>query len=177
MIARGPWRGPLCASASIVCRPGGPEEVGAVNTFRIWLNAALAGALSLAISIPAYARTQGPGSLPVGIPGNATALEGIPEVRLDVTPEGAIRRQLGAEEAARSRLRIQIAGGRFFWASRDGEPLRASSAGAFTYLSSNEPGRYIRFRRLNDRLTYVEHVDTEVGSVTYWGELRIVVGN
>ena len=51
-----------------------------------------------------------------------------------------------------------------------------TSSGEFTYLSSNEPSRYVRVRRLNDRLTYIEHVDTALGSVTYWGELRIVIG-
>ena len=44
------------------------------------------------------------------------------------------------------------------------------------YLSSTEPGRYVRIRRLNDRLAYVEHLDTTLGTVTYWGELRVVVG-
>jgi hypothetical protein len=30
--------------------------------------------------------------------------------------------------------------------------------------------------RLNDRVSYVEHVDLASGSVTWWGELRIVIG-
>jgi hypothetical protein len=34
----------------------------------------------------------------------------------------------------------------------------------------------VRIRQLRDKLTYVEHVDTDTGSVTYWGELRIVLG-
>jgi hypothetical protein len=42
-------------------------------------------------------------------------------------------------------------------------------------LTSAEPGRYVRFKRINDRIAYVEHVDTAFGSVTYWGELRIVL--
>jgi len=33
----------------------------------------------------------------------------------------------------------------------------------------------VRFRRLGERLSYVEHVDLDLGSVTYWGELRIVL--
>ena len=53
--------------------------------------------------------------------------------------------------------------------------LRLSSSGVFTYLSS-EPGQYIRLTRLNDKISYIEHVDLGLGSVTWWGELRIAVG-
>jgi hypothetical protein len=70
---------------------------------------------------------------------------------------------------------IRIVDGQYYWASRDNRPLRLQSSGEFTYLSS-EPGQYIRFTRMNDRISYVEHVDLAHGSVTWWGELRIVVG-
>jgi hypothetical protein len=46
----------------------------------------------------------------------------------------------------------------------------------FTYLSS-DPGQYVRIARVNDRITYVEHVDTALGSITWWGELKIVLGS
>jgi hypothetical protein len=110
---------------------------------------------------------------PVVFPPDATALEGTPTLRIDTTRESTTRRQL---DAAESRLRIQIRDGSFIWSSRDGRRLTPSAAGAFTYLSSNEPGRYVRIQRLNDRLTYIEDVDTELGIVTHWGELRVVVG-
>ena len=113
---------------------------------------------------------------PIVFPPNATALEGLPTLRVETTPEATTRRQLGSEEAAASRLRIQIKDGSFYWSSRDDRRLALTAAGEFTYLSSTEPGRYVRIRRLNDRLTYVEHLDTTLGTVTYWGELRIVVG-
>jgi len=51
-----------------------------------------------------------------------------------------------------------------------------TSSGEFTYLSSGESCGYVRIRRLDDRLTYMEHVYTDLGSVRYWGELRIVSG-
>ena len=73
-------------------------------------------------------------------------------------------------------MSIRIEDGGFYWSSRDNRRLALTSSGEFTYLSSSEPGRYVRIRRLNDRLTYMEHVDTDLGSVTYWGELRIVFG-
>jgi hypothetical protein len=121
----------------------------------------------------AQARTSGQG---VDIPKEATALEGRPTVRIDVTKGGATRRELAADEAARHRLRIRIEKGQYFWVDRGNEPLTPRSAGAFTYLSSPEPGRYIRFTHLNDTIEYVEHVDMPFGSVTYWGELRIAIG-
>ena len=43
-------------------------------------------------------------------------------------------------------------------------------------LSSSEPGQYIKFTRVKDRITYVEHVDVALASVTWWGEMKIVTG-
>jgi hypothetical protein len=65
--------------------------------------------------------------------------------------------------------------GQFYWTTRGNRLLHLNSSGEFTYLSS-EPGQYIRFTRLNDKISYVEHVDLALGSVTWFGELRIVVG-
>lgn len=110
------------------------------------------------------------------IPAAATALEGLPTVRIDTTADRVARRELNASEAAKSRLRVRKVGSRYYWASLDDRPLTVTSSGGFTYLSSTEPGRYVRIRQLRDKLTYVEHVDTDTGSVTYWGELRIVLG-
>ena len=132
--------------------------------------------LCLTVGTTGAASRSQTSSEPALIPGNATALEGLPAVRLDATKEGATRRTLDRAEAFKQSLRIRILNGRYYWESREDQPLTLSSSGEFTYLSSTEPGRYVRFRRLNDRITYVEHVDVPSGSVTYWGELRIVLG-
>lgn len=119
------------------------------------------------------------------LPRNATALEGLPQVRIDTTRNDVRRRELDPSEAAKSRLLIKIVDGHFYWGDRTTTPLTVTSAGGFTYLSSGEPGRYVRFRYVNDTLTYVEHTDMAYGvensnmaygSVTYWGELRIILG-
>ena len=39
-----------------------------------------------------------------------------------------------------------------------------------------EPGQYIKFTRVTERITYVEHVDVALASVTWWGEMTIVTG-
>lgn len=111
----------------------------------------------------------------VVFPPNATALEGDPTLRVETTPEATVRRELDPAEAAANRLRIRIKDGSFYWSSRDDRRLTLTPSGDFTYLSSTDPGRYVRIRRLNDRLTYVEHVDTARGIVTYWGELRVIL--
>jgi hypothetical protein len=116
-----------------------------------------------------------PSSTPPTIPKNATALEGQPTIRIDVSREGATRRQLDRAEAATQPLKISIVNGRYYWASRDNQPLTVTTSGAFTYLSSREPGHYVRFTKIDDRLEYVEHVDRDFRSVTFWGELRIVL--
>jgi hypothetical protein len=73
-------------------------------------------------------------SLPlrVDIPKNATALEGVPEVRIDTMKDSATRRELDATEAAKSPLTIKIVDGRFYWAGREGTPLTVTSTGEFT---------------------------------------------
>ncbi len=111
----------------------------------------------------------------VQIPAGAATLEGIPAVRIDSTEQGATRRVLGEAEARRDRLMVKHVDGKYYWTSRQNKLLQLNSSGPYTYLSS-EPGRYIRFTRINDRITYVEHVDSALGSVTWWGELRIAGG-
>ena len=121
--------------------------------------------------------SQAPGrSSDVTIPATAQALEGLPQIRIDATKDQVVRRELDATEAAKSRLTIKILDGRFYWGDSTGSPLTMTKSGSFTYLTSTEPGRYIRIQRLNDTLTYVEHVDMAFSSVTYWGELRVVLG-
>jgi hypothetical protein len=110
----------------------------------------------------------------VEIPANAVALEGLPAVRLDVTEASATRHVLGAGDAAKDQLAISVVDGKLLWKSRGNQPLRLETSGPFTYLSS-EPGTYIRLRRVNDRIEYVEHVESAAESVTWWGELRVVI--
>lgn len=91
--------------------------------------------------------------------------------------EGKTTRQaLDASEAARDRLMISHVDGCYYWTSRENRPLRLESVDGFTYFTS-EPGKYIRITRLKDRISYVEHVDLASGHVTWWGELRIVLGD
>jgi hypothetical protein len=123
----------------------------------------------------AYAlRPQAQAPPPV-LPSNATALEGIPTVKVETSAERTDRRELDPR-AHRDDLRIRIADGRYYWASRGDRPLTLTESGEFVYLSSSEPGQYIRLRRINDRLTYVEHLEMGGTTVSYWGELRIVLG-
>ena len=113
---------------------------------------------------------------PVPIPPNAVALEGLPTVRVASAQGNTTRRILNETESVKSRLVVKIVDGQYYWTSRDNRRLRLEASGPFTYLSS-EPGNYIRFTRINDRLSYIEHLDVPTGSVTWWGELRVIVHN
>jgi len=113
---------------------------------------------------------------PLEIPDNAV-LEGLPTEREVSSPDGTARAPLSEEEAAAARLRIAVEDGRLSWTSRDGEALELFRTGGFTYLtSSRTPGQYVRITRLDDRMAYVEHFDTDTGHVIYRGELRITLG-
>jgi len=133
---------------------------------------AVAACLALgAAGVAAQAQTGG--AKPV-IPDAASTLEGVPTVRVDTTKEGAKRRQLTGEEAAQSALKIKVVEGKYYWESRGNRPLTVTSSGEYTYLAT-EPGQYVRLRKLDDKIEYVEHVDKAWESVTFWGELRIVL--
>jgi hypothetical protein len=132
------------------------------------------GMLGLVVSGAAARQATEP--QPVEIPTTATVLEGLPAVRVDADAGGDAARQLLSEsEAEQSRLTVGLVDDEYYWTSRENRPLQKFTLGAYTYLSS-DPGHYIRFTRLNDRIAYEEHVDSEFGSTTWWGELRIVIG-
>jgi hypothetical protein len=117
--------------------------------------------------------TAAPPAPPV-IPENAMALEGQPTIRVDASKESATRRKLASAEATKHRLKISIVDGNYYWSSQENRPLTLAASGEFTYLSA-EPGQYIRLRKINDKLEYVEHVDKDFVSVTFWGELRVIL--
>jgi len=113
---------------------------------------------------------------PVDIPANAT-LEGVPTEREESTTASTERIELSAQEARAEGLLISVENGRISWASRGNEPLELRNGDGFTYLTSTRtPGEYIQITRLNDRIAYVEHLDTAAGHVIYRGELSIRVG-
>lgn len=135
------------------------------------------GTTALALCSLTPVSAQNPGTPPpaLEIPKTATTLEGIPSVRVDLSADNSTRRVLGKDEAAKNKLNIKVKNGQFFWASHEGEPLALNKAGEYTFLSST-PGNYITLRKVNDRITYVEHLDNKGKYITYFGELRIVVG-
>ena len=142
---------------------------------QLWRWHCVAGVAGLLL-IASLARGQSPpDGVSVVIPPDARALQGLADVRFDITSNGTNRRELDPAHAGAEALAVDIVDGRYYWTSRENRPLKLTSVGEFTYLTSTEPGKYIRLRRFNDKVTYVEHVDTEFGSVTYWGELRIVL--
>jgi hypothetical protein len=144
-------------------------------TTRIVKRTGVAAAVLVALALAAnaaFSQAASPQGA-VNIPVNAIALEGIPQIRIDLTQHGATRHELDPSQAAKERLSIKIVNGRLYRAGTDTHPLVVTSSPEFTYLSSTDPGRYVRLRRLDDRITYVEHVDMPFGSVTYWGEVRI----
>ena len=142
------------------------------SRFRVADLIGVATVACLGLMAPGLLAQEPPRPQPVEIPSAAT-LEGVPTVRVDSSEEGTTRRVLDLAQASTDRLTVTARDGKLFWTSRGNRQLRLFSSGEFTYLTS-EPGKYIRLTRLNDRISYVEHLDTVSGTVTWWGELRIV---
>lgn len=117
------------------------------------------------------AQAQDPAQL-LGIPKTVT-LEGMPTVKVETSEDGTARQQLNPQEAAQHPLRLRFKDGTPFGQGND--PLQIRVSDGFTYVTT-KPGSYIRLRRLNDRITYVEHLDQGPKSVTYWGEIRLGLG-
>lgn len=132
-------------------------------------------ALGLAAA-PSVSQAQNPPKpTRIEIPASAIALEGIPKVRVEEGDSLATLRLLPPEEADKERMVVRMRNGEFFWETRENQPLKLNLSGEFTYLST-DPGHYIRISRVGDTLTYVEHVEMDTRSVTWRGELRIVLG-
>lgn len=106
------------------------------------------------------------------LPAGAT-LEGSPSVRVESSEQGTTRTVLPAGDRTAHPLTLRLRDGLFYTSAN--VPLQSWDAGGFTYLTP-KPGSYIRLRRVNDRISYVEHLDEGARSVTYWGELRILLG-
>jgi hypothetical protein len=141
----------------------------------------MVGFAAVVVAVQGPVLPEAPGQEPpecprVEIPAAAATLEGTPTVRIDSDQGTTTRTVLDTAEAARSRLIISRIDDQFYWTSRENRPLRLESSEAFTYFVS-EPGKYIRITRMNDRISYVEHVDLASGDVTWWGELKIVLGD
>lgn len=168
-MVRGAWgAADLLASA---CRVKG-LTMRTPSRRRIFLACAcLAGGL---LTTAAAAQTP-PADPGLGLPAGTIRLEGLPHVRVDTSETTTTRHVLAPAQAAGDRLTIRVDGNRYFLGTST-RPLSVERSGDFIYLSSTEPGKYIRLRRVNNRLTYVEHVDQGARSVTYWGELRVVLG-
>lgn len=152
-------------------------EVAETRTLgRVMRNGMWGLSLLMLVSVGITGQSTTSEGVPASIPAGATALQGLPTVRVDTTVDETKRHTLTAKEANEHGLSITVTGGRYFWTSRRNEELTVRTGGEFTYLTTANPGQYVRLRRIDDRLTYVEHLDMDSRSVTYYGELRIVLG-
>ena len=134
---------------------------------------AVAASLALgAAGVAAQAQTSG--AKPV-IPDAASTLEGVPTVRVDTTKEGAKRRQLTGEEAAQSALKIKVVEGKYYWESRGNRPLTVTSSANTPTSRPSQVNTSGCGSWTKTRSSHVEHVDKAWESVTFWGELRVVL--
>ena len=82
----------------------------------MWRMAAVA-LVTVAMAQPVTNLAQAPtGAL--GLPWNATSLEGAATVRLDATRDAATRHQLDSVESQGQRLEVRVDGRQFVWSSR-----------------------------------------------------------
>ena len=134
---------------------------------------AVAIVLGVLTALPSAAQSTQP---TLDLPAATVRLDGLPRIELETTERAASRRLLAPDAVQAQRLVIRVEQNRYFWGA-DRRPLTVQQSGEFIYLSSSsEPGKYIRVQKINDRLSYVAHLDQGRRSVTYWGEFRVVLG-
>lgn len=115
--------------------------------------------------------------------GERVAFEGRPVLQLQSGFLATVRRDLSEDQGFEYQVRIIERNGRYFWATRQMIELARSEGGSYTtYVALNGAG-YIRVGSpllldLRDRLPaedrqreigYVEHLLTQLESVTYYG--------
>lgn len=126
---------------------------------------------------PAAAAPFDPASVPVPIDlgSEVHSLIGTPTTLIISSASGSKKTKLKEEYALISRLVINRVKGEYFWASRSNMrlvslPLRSATV----FVCPGLPGNYIKFTRVNGKITYMEHIVENFETMTYWGEMELI---
>ncbi len=101
---------------------------------------------------------------------------GIPTVVVTSHESSTEKKTLNPREATKNRLLVAIVNGKFFWTSRNNQPLQLhhGSGSDFTYLYYAPGGAYIKFTTWGNKIIYMEHANILLSTKTYWGEMKII---
>ena len=134
-------------------------------------------ALMLLAAWPAASGTIDPARLPVPIDlsSEVHSLIGTPTTLVISSASGTKKTKLIEEYSQISRLVINRVKGEYFWASRNNMrlvslPLRSATV----FVCPGLPGNYIKFTRINGKITYIEHIVEDFETMTYWGEMQLI---
>ncbi|HYP14323.1 MAG TPA: hypothetical protein VEQ63_10405 [Bryobacteraceae bacterium] len=97
---------------------------------------------------------------------------GRPLVRIDADGGDTKRVELSDEAGMKYTCRIVKKGRRFTWSSRGDRELTQSFAGDWVYYISPEGSGYVKVYRGGGDMPYdyIEHLTSELKTVTYWGK-------
>lgn len=123
-----------------------------------------------------------PGSL-LGQAREELVYTGTPQWTIQGEPGTTIDRKLSPEDAAKFRLRIVRREGRYYWASREDQPLELVPTGLSRYVIFRGDGGFIklvnpywdatraplRATDPSERFDYMEVLHTGLALVIYWG--------
>jgi len=102
-----------------------------------------------------------------------TEFEGTPETRVEVTLGATTSEAVPRAEREKRRVVITREGDQYFWASRNNTPLYKLDSGDYvTYVAATGVG-YVRVlsarKAIGRKVTYMEHLTVQMGSITYFG--------
>ena len=105
---------------------------------------------------------------------------GTPTIRVFATPENDERQKLDAATAQKNEcVIVQRGKNKYFWASRNNEPLRRVDLGQFTYFIHDRGAGYVKVftgsrEEAKAPADYVENINRGFEVVTYWGRANAV---
>lgn len=104
--------------------------------------------------------------------GQQEGFSGTPLVRIESDAKETKRTELSEAAGSQGQCRIVKRGRKYLWASRGNRELIRSDAGDYVYYVSPEGSGYVKVFTGNtsDGYDYMEHLTTELKTVTYWGK-------
>jgi len=104
---------------------------------------------------------------------NFTTIIGTPKAKVETHADSTKRSKLNAQQGVEYHMEIVRQGGEFIWISREGKTLTHSISGAYDNFVNPEGAGYVKVMMLQGECEYMEHVNLQLSTITYYGECDV----